>query len=379
MRLAPRLTIAMILACMGASRANAAAVPPLDHVIVVVLENHSYSQALAMPYLRSLADSFVSFLDSRAVTHPSQPNYLAMWAGSTLGVTSNVCPAPGSPFYDENLGHACEAAGITWRAYSEDLPFAGSDTCETAGFLYARKHEPWTHFDNLTHLNERPYADLAVDIANDSLPRLAFVVPNQCNDGHDCPLSVADAWLAANVPMMRAAVGPGGVVIITWDEDDGSAGNRILTVVCGAPVKQRYVSVTPITHYTLLRTICDAIGIAPFAAAAAESAIGDIWAEEHVSVQEPGASTIVSAPPIASRTPWVAHVRTPGARRVQADVTDTHGRRVRRLFDGVAGSEQPLRWAGTTESGGRVPRGIYVLRITDGLTTVAHRFVYLAP
>ncbi len=367
MRLCSRIASVLALVCCAAVPARAA-VPPLDHVIVVVLENHSYSQALAMPYLRSLADSFASFADSRAITHPSQPNYLAMWAGSTLGVTSNTCPAPGSPFYAENLGHACEAAGVTWRAYSENLPFAGSDTCDTAGALYARKHEPWTHFGNLTHLNERPYEDLAADIAANALPRLAYVVPNQCNDGHDCPLTVTDAWLAAEIPMMRAAVGPNGVVVITWDEDDGSAGNLILTVVCGAPVKTRYVSATPITHYTLLRTICDAVGVAPFAAAAAESAIGDIWAEEVVAVS-----------PAPLRVAWsldgaMVHVSEPTALRV--DVLDVRGRRVRTLFDGLAPRDIALTWSGMLEGPRRAARGVYVIRVTDG-ERAAQRVIYL--
>jgi acid phosphatase len=143
--------------------------------------------------------------------------------------------------------------------------------------LYARKHAPWTQFSNLDHSNERPYSEFATVLAQGTLPNLTFVVPNQCNDTHDCALEVGDDWLSQNVPPMLAAVGPRGVVILTYDEDDGSAGNRILTCFAGDPVRPNYVSARPIDHYTLLRTVCDALGLAPFGAAAGEAPITDIW------------------------------------------------------------------------------------------------------
>src|SRR5262249_19710383 len=154
---------------------------------------------------------------SFAVTHPSQPNYLTLWAGSTLGVKDNACPPLGSPFKAENLGHACEAAGLTWKAYVEDLPSAGSST-RVAG-EDVRKHNPWTNFGNLNHTNERPFSEFATDIASGRLPDLAFVIPNDCNNTHDCSVSTGDKWLADHVPAMLAALGPRGFLVLTWDED----------------------------------------------------------------------------------------------------------------------------------------------------------------
>jgi phospholipase C len=253
------------------------AAPLLDHVIVVIMENHSYDQVRSSPYIASLMAAGATFSSSYGVTHPSQPNYLALWAGSTMSVTNDNCPAPGSPYTSENLGHACEAAGVSWRAYSEDLPSAGSPVCTANGSLYARKHEPWTNWSNLSHVNERRYADLAVDIASGSLPRLAFVVPNQCNDMHNCPVSTGDAWLSNNVPAMLQAVGPHGMVVLTWDEDDNSSANHILTVFVGNPVLPNHVSSQTINHYTLLRCLCETLGLTPFGAAAAQSSILDVW------------------------------------------------------------------------------------------------------
>src|SRR6185436_15705744 len=113
-----------------ATRATATPVPSLDHVIVVILENKNWSTVRNTPYVLSLRETGAELTESYGVTQAaSQPNYLAIWAGSTFGVTSNTCPPPGSPYSAENLGHAIEAAGLTWRAYSEDLPSVGSSIC----------------------------------------------------------------------------------------------------------------------------------------------------------------------------------------------------------------------------------------------------------
>ena len=251
--------------------------PRLDRVIVLVMENKAYDQVRTLPYTTSLMAQGSVMSNSYAITHPSQPNYLTLWAGGTFGVSSNACPAPGSPFMVENLGHACEAAGLTWRSYAENLPAAGSPVCTADGSLYARKHCPWTNFGNLNHQNERPFTDFSVDLARGTLPDLAFVVPNNCHNSHSCPAGDADTWMAANVPAMLDALGPRGVLILTWDEDNDHAGNHILTVFVGPEVKTGYTSTTMINHYTLLRTVCELLGITPFAAAASEPSIQDIW------------------------------------------------------------------------------------------------------
>ena len=264
-----------------------AAVPPHDHVVVVIMENKSYNQVRTQPYTASLITAGASFTTSYGVLHPSQPNYIALWAGSTLGVGSDNCPAPGGPFNVENLGHACEAAGLTWRAYSENLPSPGATGCSYDGSLstglYTRKHDPWTQFTNLNHQNERPYPDLAADIAASTLPNLVFIIPNNCHNTHNsstlgCGIADGDAWLAANLPPVLTAMGPNGVLILTWDEDDNSSSNHILTVFVGPHVSPGYVATRLITHYTVNRTICDALSLPNFGNAAFETPITDVWA-----------------------------------------------------------------------------------------------------
>ena len=271
---------------LALASARAADLPPHNHVVVVVMENKSYDQVRFQPYTASLIASGASFTSSFGVTHPSQPNYIALWAASTLGVTNNNCPAPGAPFAVENLGHACEAAGRSWRAYCENLPSPGATGCSYDGNassgLYTRKHAPWTQFSNLNHANERPYSNLAADIAAGTLPSLAIVIPNNCHNTHNsttpgCGVPDGDAWLAANLPPILSAMGPNGVLILTWDEDDSASGNRILTVFVGPHVIPGVLSPRTITHYTVTRTICDLLGLPAFALAASEAPITDIW------------------------------------------------------------------------------------------------------
>jgi acid phosphatase len=261
-------------------------VPPLDRVVVVIMENKSYEVARVQPFTSALIKRGVTCTSSYAVTHPSQPNYMALWSADLLGVLDNTCPAPGAPLEGENLGHACEAAGIEWRAYSEELPAAGSDTCSYEGNgstgLYTRKHEPWTNFGNLDHTRERPYTDLATDLVAGKLPRLVYVIPSNCHNSHNskvtgCDARAADAWLQQALPPLIEAAGPRGLVILTWDEDDKGSGNHILTVFAGGAVRAGAVVSRRITHYTVVRTITDGLGLKPFGLAAQETAIDGIW------------------------------------------------------------------------------------------------------
>lgn len=280
----PVLALGLALA---APRPATAAVPHHDKVAVVIMENKSYAQASTQPYTITLMAGGATFTNSVAVAHPSQPNYLALWFGHTLGYTTDACPLT-SPLSFENLGHACEAAGLSWRAYSENLAVVGSTACSYDGNattgLYTRKHEPWTYSANVDHTRERPYTDLAADIAGGTLPNLTFVIPNNCHNSHNsstvgCTLADADFWLAANLPPLKAALGPTGLLILTWDENDNSAGNRVLTVFSGAQVIPGVVSAQAINHYSVVRTICEALGLQPFNIAADMATVDGVWTQ----------------------------------------------------------------------------------------------------
>jgi hypothetical protein len=279
-----------VLLALGPALALAApafaAAPPHDRVVVVIMENKSYDEVRSLPYTSSLLTQGATLRNSLAVAHPSQPNYFAIWGGNTLGIGNDNCPAPGSPFSSQNLGQMCETHALTWRAYSENLGAVASTACSFNGTaatgLYTRKHDPWTYYVNVNHQNERPYSDLATDIAGGTLPNLVFIIPNNCHNTHNsttpgCTLPDGDAWLSANLPAVLAAMGPKGLLVLTWDEDDSSANNHILTALVGPLVIPGAVSDQAVNHYTIVRMICEALGFPTFERATVEASIANVW------------------------------------------------------------------------------------------------------
>ena len=277
-----------VLATLGGAAAVAhAQLPPAhDKVVVVIMENKSYDQTRVQTYTAGLLAAGATFTNARGVARPSQPNYFAIWAGNTLGISSNACPAPGSPFPYENLGHACEANGKTWKAFVENLPSAGSTVCSADGDavtgLYTRKHAPWSYFSNVDHSNERPYSELAGVLAAHALPNLTFVVPNNCHNTHNsstpgCTLADGDAWLAANLPPIIDELGPNGLLILTWDEDDEASSQHILTALTGPKVIPGSTYAPTATHYATARLVCDVLGLPVIGFGIFENPILGIW------------------------------------------------------------------------------------------------------
>jgi phosphatidylinositol-3-phosphatase len=170
-----------------------AALPHPDHVVIVVEENHAATQVIGTaPYLTSLARAGANFTQSFAVAHPSQPNYLALFSGSTQGLTSDSCP---HTFIGGNLGAQLRTAKDSFAGYSESLPSDGFTGC-TSG-RYARKHSPWVNFANLPPSTNLRFTRFPTDFA--TLPTVSFVIPNLNDDAHDGSLTAADNWLKAHL------------------------------------------------------------------------------------------------------------------------------------------------------------------------------------
>ncbi len=242
-----------------------------DHVVVIVLENHSFESVVGnpqAPYLNSFANRWSLATGYSGVSHPSLPNYLAMLGGSTFGIASDCT---GCFLNAPSLPDRLEAAGMTWKGYMEGLPapcFVGSSG------LYAQKHDPFVYFDPIRNDAARcsrvvPYSQLAGDFASPATaPNFAFVTPNMCNDGHDCPLATTDAWLSREVPALMSApafADSRSLLVITYDEGEGGS-NRVATILAGSGVRQGFQSATTYDHYSLLRTVESLWGLAPLAA-----------------------------------------------------------------------------------------------------------------
>jgi hypothetical protein len=185
---------------------------------------------------------------------------------------------------------------------------------------------------------------------------------------HDCSIATGDLWLSKNVSPLLSAVGPNGLVILTWDEDDGGAANHVLTVFDGRRVRKGHASARWMNHYTILRTICDALQLAPFGDALSDSAISDVWTSTPSDV--PGASALgpFLGPPFPNpgRDAVVASLELPDERHVSAAIFDLAGRRVRDLGASLHSGRVDLRWDGRSSDGRRVSRGLYVLRVRAG-------------
>src|SRR3569832_2053845 len=101
-------------ATLAASPA-AARMPRPAHAIYVMEENHSYTDIIGSqqaPYINGLAQSGALFTDSHATTHPSQPNYLELFSGSTQGVANDSCP---HSFAVDNGGERTDRRGLQLR------------------------------------------------------------------------------------------------------------------------------------------------------------------------------------------------------------------------------------------------------------------------
>jgi hypothetical protein len=259
----------------GSSSPTAAGVPRFAHIVVAVLENHSFDQVVGQPdapFVSSLVATGAVMTQSYALTHPSEPNYLAMVSGSTQGITDDACPLS---FSGPNLARSLLDAGHTFAGYAEDLPAVGYTGC-SAG-LYARKHSPWVNFTNVPASLNLPMTRFPSRYAQ--LPTVSFVIPNLEHDMHDGTLAAADSWLHGQLGGYAAwAPSHNSLLIITADEDDHSADNRIATLLVGAHVAPgRYAQ--RIDHYGLLRTIEDAYGLAPVGNSAQAKPISGIWTQ----------------------------------------------------------------------------------------------------
>ncbi|MBP2415514.1 alkaline phosphatase family protein [Microlunatus capsulatus] len=256
-----------------AATTASALVPRPDHVVVVVLENKNRTSVIGSakaPYINALAARGANLSQSYGVTHPSQPNYVALFSGSQHGVTTNACRDLGAK---PNLGSQLRADGLSFTGYAESLPSVGWTGCRKGE--YERKHNPWVDFSNLPKSVNQPFSAFPRDYTE--LPTVSFVTPNMCHDMHDCSVATGDAWLKKNLDgYARWAMTHNSLLVVTFDENAGGTVNQIPTLLVGQKVRPGlYAEWTD--HYTLLRTIEDAYGLAPLGAAARATPLRTIW------------------------------------------------------------------------------------------------------
>jgi len=308
--------------------------PQFDHIVVVIEENHSFSDIIgnvAAPNINALAAAGANIVNastdpqgnttgSHAVRHPSQPNYLELYSGSSQGTIQDGHPGTSSepfssspPFTTPNLGAALRNAGFSFATYSQTLPSVGFDGDSSGS--YQRKHNPVANWMNdinptanqLPSSVNQPFTAFQAIAASSggfaNLPTVSFVVPDQQNDMHDGTIQQADDWLKANIidTYLPWATTHNSLLIVTWDEDgDNTASNQIATIFAGAKVKPgNYTETnlnsnnphvgsptdpgiqtptgTAMNHYNVLSTIEDVYGLTHIGGSLNRRPVSDIF------------------------------------------------------------------------------------------------------
>ena len=246
--------------------------PTFSHVVLVVEENHNYSEVIgnsAMPYLNSLASQYGLATQYFANGHPSMPNYLMLTTGLTESFDDNFT----GTINDDNVVRELVKAGKTWRAYEESIPSAGY--LGTDAPPYVRRHNPFSFLSDIQQdssqaANIVPFSQFSSDLANDSLPQYSFISPDINNDAHNGTLGAADAWLQSNIaPLLASSTFKNsGLLIITFDEGENSdldhGGGQVATVIVSSKSKTNFQSQTFYQHQSLLRLVLAASGVDTF-------------------------------------------------------------------------------------------------------------------
>jgi len=268
------------LACGGSGNGSTITVqtpvasgqPTFSHIVLVVEENHSYSDVIgnsSMPYLNSLATKYGLATQYFANAHPSLPNYLMLTTGMTETFDDNFS----GTISDNNVVRVLVNAGKTWKAYAESLPSPGYVGADVG--VYVRRHNPFTYLSDVQNSSAQaanivPFTQFASDLASNALPQYSFITPNIMDDGHNGTLAQADAWLQSNIAPLIAnsAFQSSGLLIITFDEgaqsDIAHGGGQVPTIIISSAAKQGFQSKTFYQHQSVLRLILAASGIDSF-------------------------------------------------------------------------------------------------------------------
>lgn len=268
--------LSLIMSCADAQAARSARI---QRVFLIVFENTDAQDALAQPFFRRLAQSGAYLAGFHGLTHPSQPNYIGLIAGSMLGVADNA----NHDLEGDHLGDLVDRAGKTWKVYAEDYP--GQCFLGARSGNYVRKHVPFLSFKNIQNDPVRcaqivDAQELHTDLKRRSLPDFSLYIPNNLNNAHDRGIAVADQWFEkAFGPLLgNRAFMEGTLFIVTFDEGARSPTNDVYTVFLGDSAAAGAVSNVNYNHYNLLKTIESILGLSSLGREDSKAApITGIW------------------------------------------------------------------------------------------------------
>jgi hypothetical protein len=288
-------------AARAAARASA---HHFDRVLLIVLENVDYEEAVKNPDLAALAAQGASFTNLHALFHPSYPNYLAMVAGTDFDIhrSGSYMGDKQRDFPDDaahkTIADRLIASGLDFKQYAEELPSTNCPWSVTSQRVpdnlgnYARKHVPFLSFreiqekwcDRIVRVDSSKTDNYFVEDAKKGLVAYSFYSPNMNHDGHDTTVKVAAAWVKKFLEdFFPEKLRQGTLVVVTFDEAGGNEDNRIFTLFLGDMVKEAgqqdpKALARHYTHYSVLRTIEDNFGLEPLTINDRDAApISGIW------------------------------------------------------------------------------------------------------
>lgn len=275
----------------------ASAFPKYDHVFLVISENHRFDQIIGnpnAPIINALAADYGLAIAYTGVSDPSEPNYVAMLGGSDFGISSDdPYFFPAQKVSADNLMSQLDAAGKTWRAYFQDLPYPGyrgycfpgkCNGIPDSDTQYVAKHNGIPNFANMQNdaswSKQRPLEQLSDDLASGSLPDFGYIVGDECHDMHGAPPwcvdsgnpgDVDDNWLVAQgdkfigqtVDQITASPAwkeGNNAIVLTWDEGD-TPSDDVVTIVVTSHGPRGVQDATSYNHYSLLASLQQTFGL----------------------------------------------------------------------------------------------------------------------
>jgi hypothetical protein len=258
------------------------AFPRPARVAVFVLENRSYEQVIGSanaPYINGLARRGALATSYYAIAHPSLPNYIALTGGSVFGIKGDCVSCDVSA---RNIVEQLDATGRTWKAYFEDIDLRNRPGPITEG--YNPYYNPFVFYEKVRGVDSNRdrvvgFTDLHRDLRSGRVPDLLWIAPGVRHDGHNSTLRAADRYASRLVPKLLRALGPRGVLYLTWDEGsrpdlrgmEGRGGGRIALIAAGGAARRHTRTAVRANHYALLRTLEAGFGLPPLAKAGARS------------------------------------------------------------------------------------------------------------
>jgi len=262
---------------VSAAAATALSLSPTSNVkgkafqryVSIWFENTDFDLAAADPNFAFFAEKGVVLENLFSVTHPSEPNYMAVMGGDYFGLDGDQFLQV--PDNISTIADLLDDKGISWSMYQEDMPFSGYQGFDwvnqkTGANDYVRKHNPAVLYNSVANKADR-LAKLKnttmfqEDLKNDKLPQWMFITPNMTSDGHDSSITVAGVWLRGFLePLLKdSRFMKDTLVLITFDENDTfTIQNRVFSVLLGDAVPSHLIGTTDTSfynHYSEIATV----------------------------------------------------------------------------------------------------------------------------